>query len=376
MITRREAERLVKSFLEDCKPPSLPENFTFSVYHKCGWGSKGVFFPSRYNSSRAKCIRCYYCNLFYSPNKFIFHAHNLPDSKYIQPDTANFNSWRRHLLLANDEKMNENFANAWEDVKAIFNGGTRKRRNPPNNTSNISGHSSSRSNSPLLKDENNNKIQYSNFRVDPIEMDSSCELINKTTSEDIEPIKKGKIISNSIKQCGFSSNHCEKKYDNPEVLMEDRNKRQQTSASKQLVESTTMLNQNAEYSLTFPQIMAIIAASNYPYFPLTDTTRTNYYPHYQQTSNILPYFNPLNILENQLQTRNAQIYSHDPLIVSNGNSLFTNNLLQKQQQDLSNNSIARLIMRNDNEEQISSKRIRLSNTDFSAYKPFSSEQNN
>ena len=31
MITKREAERLVKSFLEDAEPPKLPEDFAFQV---------------------------------------------------------------------------------------------------------------------------------------------------------------------------------------------------------------------------------------------------------------------------------------------------------------------------------------------------------
>ena len=31
MITKREAERLVRSFLEDTKPPKLPDNFAFQV---------------------------------------------------------------------------------------------------------------------------------------------------------------------------------------------------------------------------------------------------------------------------------------------------------------------------------------------------------
>ena len=57
MITRREAERLVNSFLEITKPLNLPENFVFEVYHHCAWGCRGLFIPIRYNSSRAKCIR-------------------------------------------------------------------------------------------------------------------------------------------------------------------------------------------------------------------------------------------------------------------------------------------------------------------------------
>lgn len=126
MITRREAERLCRSFLGDNLPPRLPDNFVFNVFHECGWGCRGLFLPSRYNSSRAKCIKCVYCGLFYSPNKFIFHSHRTSLScKYVQPDAANFNSWRRHIRLKGDPS--DEIMHAWEDVKAMFNGGTRKR---------------------------------------------------------------------------------------------------------------------------------------------------------------------------------------------------------------------------------------------------------
>ncbi|EDS42776.1 ladybird homeobox corepressor [Culex quinquefasciatus] len=126
MITRREAERLCKSFFGECSQPALPEGFLFNVFHECAWGCTGAFSPARYNSSRAKCIKCCYCNLFFSPNKFIFHSHRLtPHDKYVQPDAANFNSWRRHLKLQGSPP--DKIVYAWEDVKAMFNGGTRKR---------------------------------------------------------------------------------------------------------------------------------------------------------------------------------------------------------------------------------------------------------
>ncbi|KAK4872132.1 hypothetical protein RN001_016256 [Aquatica leii] len=126
MITRREAERLCKSFLGDNSPPRLPDDFAFAVHHECAWGCRGSFLPSRYNSSRAKCIKCNVCGLFFSPNKFIFHSHRLsPSDKYVQPDAANFNSWRRHMKLSGN--VPEEIMHAWEDVKAMFNGGTRKR---------------------------------------------------------------------------------------------------------------------------------------------------------------------------------------------------------------------------------------------------------
>lgn len=126
MITKREAERLCKSFLSESAPPKLPDDFSFTVSHKCAWGCKGVFVPSRYNSSRAKCIQCNHCRMYFSPNKFVFHSHRFPDSSYTQPDAANFNNWRRHLHLF-DKNSPEPLTAAWEDVKAMFNGGTRKR---------------------------------------------------------------------------------------------------------------------------------------------------------------------------------------------------------------------------------------------------------
>ncbi|KAE8636768.1 hypothetical protein XENTR_v10003127 [Xenopus tropicalis] len=126
MITKREAERLCKSFLGENRPPKLPDNFAFDVSHECAWGCRGSFIPARYNSSRAKCIKCTYCNMYFSPNKFIFHSHRTPEAKYMQPDAANFNSWRRHLKLS-DKTPSDDMVFAWEDVKAMFNGGSRKR---------------------------------------------------------------------------------------------------------------------------------------------------------------------------------------------------------------------------------------------------------
>ncbi|XP_061603732.1 SKI family transcriptional corepressor 2 [Phyllopteryx taeniolatus] len=129
MITKREAQRLCKSFLGENIPPKLPDNFAFDVTHECAWGCRGNFIPARYNSSRAKCIKCSFCNMYFSPNKFIFHSHRTPDAKYTQPDAANFNSWRRHLKLSDKHPADE-LIYAWEDVKAMFNGGSRKRALP------------------------------------------------------------------------------------------------------------------------------------------------------------------------------------------------------------------------------------------------------
>ncbi|GAA36586.2 SKI family transcriptional corepressor 2 [Clonorchis sinensis] len=131
-ITLREAERLIKSFLDEPEHPKLPDNYVFDVVHHCGWGCHGQFVPARYNSSRAKCVRCNACQTYFSPNKFIFHSHPpqspqaLDSAKYRHPDAANFNAWRRHLFLSQHHPP-LNLVHAWEDVKAMFNGGNRKR---------------------------------------------------------------------------------------------------------------------------------------------------------------------------------------------------------------------------------------------------------
>ncbi|OXA62032.1 SKI family transcriptional corepressor 2 [Folsomia candida] len=126
MITRREAERLCQSFLGDHAPPQLPENFAFEVYHQCGWGCRGSFVPSRYNSSR------------------------------------NFNSWRRHLKLCGDPPE--------DDVRAMFNGGTRKRMLAAHSSSSSHHHhhhTSSRSDNQVHRRGGGGKQSSSNSGTSP-----------------------------------------------------------------------------------------------------------------------------------------------------------------------------------------------------------------
>lgn len=128
MITMREAERLCRSFLVEEQPPELPDNFYFNVAHRINYGCRGRFVPARYISSRAKCIECFYCGDFFSPNKFIFHSHRQPHATECNPpDSPNINSWRKHIDLDWTMDHNQETKYAWEDVKSLFNGGTRKR---------------------------------------------------------------------------------------------------------------------------------------------------------------------------------------------------------------------------------------------------------
>ncbi len=47
---------------------------------------------------------------------YMLHLSRVSDeTKYVQPDAANFNSWRRHIRLVGDPP--DNIVHAWEDVK-------------------------------------------------------------------------------------------------------------------------------------------------------------------------------------------------------------------------------------------------------------------
>ncbi|XP_044070016.1 SKI family transcriptional corepressor 1 homolog-B-like isoform X2 [Siniperca chuatsi] len=185
MITKREAERLCKSFLGAHSPPKLPENFAFDVSHDCAWGSRGSFIPARYNSSRAKCIKCSFCNMYFSPNKFIFHSHRTAESKYLQPDAANFNSWRRHLKLS-DKKQSEDIHHAWEDVKAMFNGGSRKRTLPMNGSGMSSPMKSQASSS--LAQTSSPEVPHKTLRCDEDQGNNSLSLASGARTYPVIPV--------------------------------------------------------------------------------------------------------------------------------------------------------------------------------------------
>uniref|UniRef100_UPI003AAD4D99 SKI family transcriptional corepressor 1 homolog-B-like n=1 Tax=Centroberyx gerrardi TaxID=166262 RepID=UPI003AAD4D99 len=185
MITKREAERLCKSFLGAHNPPKLPENFAFDVSHECAWGSRGNFIPARYNSSRAKCIKCSFCNMYFSPNKFIFHSHRTPESKYTQPDAANFNSWRRHLKLS-DKNSSDDVNHAWEDVKAMFNGGSRKRTLPMSGSEMSSSMKSQASTS--LAQTSSPEIPHKTLRCDEDRVNNNLSLANGARSYPVIPV--------------------------------------------------------------------------------------------------------------------------------------------------------------------------------------------
>lgn len=223
MITRREAERLCRSFLVEEQPPELPENFHFAIAHRVNYGCKGRFIPARYISSRAKCIECFYCGEFYSPNKFIFHSHRQPNATDCNPpDSPNINSWRKHIDLDWTQEHSQEIKYAWEDVKSLFNGGTRRRApisiSASNNSAashwqasndgHQSGGSSPRANSINLtaKGSGNNssspvKIKLDEEQLIDVEFDDG---LTKIASNPQESIKRSANSHNKLWPAGAS----------------------------------------------------------------------------------------------------------------------------------------------------------------------------
>jgi hypothetical protein len=128
-------------------------------------------------------FRCSYCDSFLSPNKFIFHSHRLPNVSYVQPDSPNFNAWRRHLRLHNPSKS-EDLRDAWEDVKAMFNGGNRKR------SGSGATHSSSLSKSSTANNNNNNNTKSTNEDDDAEEEQIDIEEDDEVEEDKMEDKKE------------------------------------------------------------------------------------------------------------------------------------------------------------------------------------------
>ncbi|KAF6776306.1 hypothetical protein AHF37_04654 [Paragonimus kellicotti] len=107
---------------------------------------------------------------FLSPNKFIFHSHvphhldAVQVNEYRHPDAANFNAWRRHLFLDHPNPSLSTIY-AWEDVKAMFNGGNRKRYSTQSSsnseTSSVQWHDSLKPSEPRLVNSSAKNLQTS-----------------------------------------------------------------------------------------------------------------------------------------------------------------------------------------------------------------------
>ena len=341
MITKKEAERLVKSFLDENKPPSLPDSFTFRVQHRCAYGCRGTFFPARYNSSRAKCIRCAHCNVFYSPNKFIFHSHETADVKYQQTGTVNFNSWRKHISLVNpnnDDELN----NAWEDVKSIFNSGKRRRNNNGGNAMSHGGAGgTNHANVSSESDTDSSEINtYGDYKQDSQQMNSS-QSDEEKCSEVAAQEEDAELITPKLPS--FEENNYQPTVGsaNPLSLLSFMNPFYQTALSQfhlakflpALFELNSAAFMNLQNQLAGPSIHteSMFPTSRCSSSLVGGTERQSPpLPHYHQHQDLLARFNQQSQLNINSRFRNASTTFEAPQVVASS-ALVTNRPKQSKQ---------------------------------------------
>jgi len=130
LITKSDAERLCSLLLQQQPtqrsplsspppPPSSPavspprgDPTQFRVQHKCFGDCIGVLHPQSYSSPGAKCIECTECQLYLSPQRFVCHSHQPPETRTCHWGFDSGN-WAAYIQVCEDyedeerEKFNE-----------------------------------------------------------------------------------------------------------------------------------------------------------------------------------------------------------------------------------------------------------------------------
>lgn len=109
LITRTNAERVCSVLLHR---PELSRNtkgmISFKVEHRCFDKCEGICTPDLYSYKEPACIQCITCSGWFSPQRFVCHAHKKPETHTCH---WGFNScnWRAYLHVdLTDENREEN----------------------------------------------------------------------------------------------------------------------------------------------------------------------------------------------------------------------------------------------------------------------------
>jgi len=130
LITKSDAERLCSLLLQQQPtqrspmsspppPPSSPavspprgDPTQFRVQHKCFGDCVGILHPQSYSSPGARCIECSECQSYLSPQRFVCHSHQPPETRTCHWGFDSGN-WAAYIQVCEDygdeerEKLNE-----------------------------------------------------------------------------------------------------------------------------------------------------------------------------------------------------------------------------------------------------------------------------
>jgi len=155
LITKSDAERLCSLLLQEeislapprsttprsplSSPPPPPTSpavspprgdpTQFKVQHKCFGSCVGVLHPQSYSSPGAKCIECSECPAFLSPQRFVCHTHQTPETRTCHWgfDSAN---WAAYIQVCEDytEEEREKFNEELSSIKKRFSQNNKVKR--------------------------------------------------------------------------------------------------------------------------------------------------------------------------------------------------------------------------------------------------------
>jgi len=145
LITKSDAERLCTLLLAPTQrsplsspppPPSSPavslprsDPTQFRVQHKCFGDCVGILHPQSYTSPGAKCIECSECHLYFSPQRFVCHSHQPPETRTCHWGFDSQN-WPAYIQVCEDyeEEERENFNEELTGIKKRFSHPKVKRK--------------------------------------------------------------------------------------------------------------------------------------------------------------------------------------------------------------------------------------------------------
>jgi len=146
LITKSDAERLCSLLLQATHstsplssppPPSTSpavsppraDQFTFRVQHKCFGDCVGLLHPQAFTAPGARCIECTECSTMLSPQRFVCHTHQAPETRTCHWgfDSAN---WAAYIQVAEDygEEERERLQEELSSVKRRFSHNKVKRK--------------------------------------------------------------------------------------------------------------------------------------------------------------------------------------------------------------------------------------------------------
>lgn len=117
LITRTNAERLCSILLHNSEFTRNTEGLvSFMVFTNCFDKCQGICTPDLYSFKDPACIQCVRCNGWFSPQRFVCHAHKKPET-YTCHWGFNSKNWRSYIQVEYEHENREQFNKLLDKLK-------------------------------------------------------------------------------------------------------------------------------------------------------------------------------------------------------------------------------------------------------------------